>query len=131
MQMRVSKIYKSFFESKNRYAILYGGAGSGKSYVAAQKILTRLLSEKEHNFLVIRKVARTLRESVFKLFKDLINELELNHLFKINHSNLTIEAFNKNRIVFFGIDDREKIKSIAGITGILQNLAKKILTSWI
>jgi len=115
MQLKVSKIYKSFFESKNRYAILYGGAGSGKSYVTAQKILIRLISEKNHNFLVIRKVARTIRESVFALFKSLINELNLE--VKINETNMTIE-FNQNRIIFFGLDDREKIKSIAGISGI-------------
>ena len=115
MQLKVSRVYKSFFESKNRYAILYGGAGSGKSYVTAQKILIRFLSERGHNFLVIRKVARTIRESVFALFKSLINELEIEA--KINETNMTIE-FNQNRIIFFGLDDREKIKSIAGISGI-------------
>ena len=45
MQMKIAKVYKPFLDSKNRYAILYGGAGSGKSVVAAQKILIRLMSE--------------------------------------------------------------------------------------
>ncbi len=119
MQMKISKVYKDFLTTKARYAILYGGAGSGKSVVAAQKLLIRLMSEEEHKFLVIRKVARTLRESVFSLFKDLISELGISEDFKINESNMSIEYLPlKNKIVFFGIDDREKIKSIAGITGI-------------
>jgi len=119
MQMKIAKVYKPFLDSKNRWAILYGGAGSGKSVVAAQKILIRLMSEEEHKFLVVRKVARTLRESVFALFKELISKLELDSEFKINESNMSIEYLpNKNKIIFFGLDNPEKIKSIAGITGI-------------
>ena len=118
MRMQTAKAFKGFFESQNRYAILYGGAGSGKSVAAAQKMLMRMLSEPGHNFLVVRKVARTLRESVFKLFKEQVAKLEAEALFKFNHANMSIEAFNGNRIVFFGMDNSEKIKSIAGVTGI-------------
>lgn len=118
MELKVSKVYKEFLQTQKRYAVLYGGAGSGKSVVAAQKILMRLLGEHPHNFLVVRKVARTLRESVFALFKKLINDLNLDSEFKINNTNMTIEAFNGNRIIFFGLDNAEKIKSITDITSI-------------
>ena len=119
MELKISKVYKPFFASKNRYAVLYGGAGSGKSYVAAQKVLARLLGEGSHKILVIRKVARTLRESVFALFKELIFNLGLDEEFKINETNMSIECkFNGNKIVMFGMDNPEKIKSIAGITSI-------------
>ena len=119
MNLKVSKAYKDFLTCKNRYAVLYGGAGSGKSYVAAQKMLLRMLSETPHKFLVVRKVARTLRESVFALFKDLIYQLGLDEEFKINETNMSIECLlNGNKIVMFGMDNPEKIKSIAGITGI-------------
>ena len=78
-----------------------------------------MLSETPHKFLVVRKVARTLRESVFALFNELIAKLKLNDDFVINKTNMTIECkLNGNKIVFFGLDDSEKIKSIAGITGI-------------
>ncbi len=99
--------------------MLYGGAGSGKSYVAAQKILLRTISETPHKFLVVRKVARTLRESVFALLKELIHKLGLSDEFKINETKMSFEYFpNGNQIILSGVDDPEKIKSIAGITGI-------------
>ena len=56
-----NEIYYPLYKDTNRYLLLYGGAGSGKSVFAAQKTLVRLLTEKPHRFLVVRKVAKTLR----------------------------------------------------------------------
>lgn len=93
--------------------------GSGKSYTTAQKILTRVLTEDNHRFLIVRKVARTLRVSVFQLFKDLIINLNLSNTFKINKSDMTItNTKNNSQLLFFGLDDIEKLKSIQGITSI-------------
>lgn len=111
-------IYYPLYKDTSRYLVLYGGAGSGKSVFAAQKILVRILTEQPHRFLVVRKVARTLRFSVFSLFQDLIAQWSLSPLFKINKSDMTITCTNGNQIIFAGLDDVEKLKSIAGITGI-------------
>lgn len=111
-------IYYPLYKDTSRYLVLYGGAGSGKSVFAAQKILVRMLTEQPHRFLVARKVARTLRFSVFSLFQDLIAQWSLSPLFKINKSDMTITCTNGNQIIFAGLDDVEKLKSIAGITGI-------------
>jgi len=111
-------IYYPLYKDTNRYLVLYGGAGSGKSVFAAQKTLVRLLTEKPHRFLVVRKVAKTLRYSVFSLFQDMITQWNLTPLFKINKSDMTITCINGNQIIFAGLDDVEKLKSIAGITGI-------------
>ncbi len=119
MNLRVNKSHQSFFLDTNRWVVNYGGAGSSKSYSTAQKILTRILSEENHKFLICRKVARTLRVSVFQLFKDLISILELNDTFKINKSDMTISNIkNNSMLLFFGLDDIEKLKSIQGITSI-------------
>ena len=77
-----------------------------------------MVTETNHKFLIVRKVARTLRESVFALFKETIHNLELESDFKINETNMSIEYINGNKIVMFGMDNPEKIKSIAGISGI-------------
>jgi len=110
--------YIDLLENKSRYLILYGGAGAGKSYFAAQKILIRTLQEKKSRILVVRKVARTLRNSSFLLLKDLISEWNLTSLFKINDVEMKIVCQNGNQILFAGLDDVEKLKSIAGITSI-------------
>ena len=117
--MKLNRVYKPFMASKNRHCILYGGAGSGKSHVTAQKILLRAYEESNHRILVVRKVARTLRASVFQMFRDLISQENMNHAFKINKSDMTIECIdNGSSLLFYGLDDVEKLKSIAGITSI-------------
>lgn len=115
------KAYKNFWLDESRWVILYGGAGSAKSYTTGQKILNRLLTEDNHRFLICRKVARTLRVSVFQLFKDLIATypVQMQKYFKINKSDMTITYLpNNSQLIFFGLDDIEKLKSIQGITGI-------------
>ena len=125
--MQLNKIYKPFIESSNRYAILYGGAGSGKSHVTSQKILIRIASEQNHRILIVRKVARTIRASVFQMFRDLIAGEGLSHKFKINKSDMTIEWIDTgSQLLFFGLDDVEKLKSIAGITSVWIEEASEI-----
>lgn len=104
-------------DDQNRYLVLYGGAGSGKSVSAAQKIIIRLLEESGHKFLVVRKVANTIRNSVFSLLRGTISDWNLSPLFKINKSDMDITCSNGNQIIFAGLDDVEKLKSIHGITG--------------
>lgn len=111
-------IENKILECKTRYLLLYGGAGSGKSYFIAQRFLYRLLTEKKHRFLFARKVARTLRNSMFSLMIDLITSWNLAKLFTVNKSDMLITCINGNQILFVGLDDVEKLKSIAGITGI-------------
>jgi len=119
VKQKRNESHKKFFEDTSRWVISYGGAGSAKSYSTAQKILLRVLEEEKHKFLICRKVARTLRVSVFQLFKDLISDLDLSDAFKINKSDMTITYLpNESTLLFFGLDDIEKLKSIQGITSI-------------
>lgn len=113
-------------ENRDRYLLLYGGAGSGKSVFAAQKKLIRLMQQPGHRFLITRKVARTLRNSVFQLFRDLISEWNLSDHFKINKSDMEITCVNGSQLIFSGLDDVEKIKSITRITGIWIEEASEI-----
>ena len=116
--MKILNAYKEAFHSKHRYIVMRGGAGSGKSVFATQKIIARILNEQGHKFLVLRKVGSTIKNSVFALFKQIIISENLQDLFIINKSDFTITCkINNNQIIFSGLDDAEKIKSIAGITG--------------
>jgi len=124
-----NEAYHSYYTDDSRYVLYYGGAGSGKSVFAAQKHMVRILNEPNHRILVVRKVARTLRHSVFALFRDLIAEWGLTKLFKVNKSDMEITCVNGNQILFAGLDDVEKLKSITGITSIWIEEASEIAES--
>lgn len=109
--------YPYLFSYSNRYEIYYGGAGSGKSHFITQKLLLKCLREKR-KLLVIRKVGRTLKDSVFQLFLDIIDQFKLMSLCEINRTTFTIELPNGSIILFKGLDDSEKIKSITAITDV-------------
>lgn len=109
------------YGNKSRYLVLMGGGGSGKSVFTAQKIIVRMLTEQKHRILVLRKVANTMRESVFMELKKVIYGWGLEKLFKIpkgTSSELHITCINGNEILFAGLDDVEKLKSISGVTSV-------------
>ena len=117
---QTNKIFLPLYKNESRYMLLYGGAGSGKSVFAVQKQLKRILVEKNHKVLVLRKVARTSRHSTFALFKKVIYNWGIQNHTKIKEGDISISipSFN-TEIIFSGVDDVEKIKSIADITMIL------------
>lgn len=106
------------FFNTSRFLVLKGGGGSGKSIFAGQKVLERCTSEAGHRWLVCRKVARTLRESCFEQLCGQIADYYPDSGAKINKSDLSITFANGSKILFAGLDDVEKLKSIYNITGI-------------
>lgn len=116
-----SEAFVPLFKDRSRYQVAWGGAGSGKSHIVARKYLYRILKESDvqHKFLIARKVNRTLKRSVFTLFKSIIAKWGLYEEFEFNLTDLTITyKFNGSQLMFTGMDDPEKLKSIEGVTGI-------------
>ena len=104
---------------ESRHLVLRGGAGSGKSIFAAQKILVRILKDfgkGAHNFLIVRKTQPAIRKSVFKLLLDYIEVWGLKDLCSVHRTNMVIEFIDGSLIQCIGLDDSEKLKSIVGIT---------------
>lgn len=116
--LNVNTVFKDYVYLDNRYMVLVGGAGSGKSVFAAQKIIFRCISEKNNRFLLVRKISDTIRESIFKLIIGLLDECSIKKYCQVNKTEKTITFWNGNEIIMKGLDDPEKIKSIAGITGV-------------
>jgi phage terminase large subunit len=116
--LQVNDKYLPYLDCKVRYLHLWGGSGSGKSVFAAQKLIARLKSEKPHRILCVRKVANTLRSSIYQLLIDQILEAGLYGEFSINKSEMRFTHVSGNELLLAGLDDVEKLKSIAGITGI-------------
>ena len=119
--------YMPLFECDSRYLVLKGGGGSGKSIFAGRKVLERCVSEPGHRFLVCRKVARTLRESCFAQLRGQIAEHYPDCGAVVNRGDLRIAFPNGSEILFAGLDDVEKLKSIYDITGIWIEEASELL----
>ena len=98
-----------------RYEVYYGGAGSGKSYFVAQKLVIKALTDRR-KVLVLRKVGRTVKNSVFQLILDTLDLFHIKDKCKINKTDFSIELPNGSIFLCSGLDDPEKIKSIAGLT---------------
>lgn len=119
IKYRYNRAFGPYMTAKVRYCFIWGGAGSGKSYSVMQKHVYRLMMEPGHKFLLTRKVARTIRGSLFELAKEVIEAFGRTHLFDIKEGSMDITYIpNGNRIVFAGLDDRQKLKSLTGVTGI-------------
>lgn len=107
--------HSSTHDYTTRFEVYYGSAGSGKSYFCTQKLALKAL-ESQRKILVVRKVGNTLKDSVWALYGEVLNQL---HAVKtINKSEMKIELINGSQFIFKGLDDPEKIKSIVGITDI-------------
>lgn len=116
-----SPAFVPLFKDKSRYQIAWGGAGSGKSHIVARKLLYRMLQEDDvkHNILIIRKVDRTIKKSVWTLMKNIISKWGLYGEFDFNQTDRTmIWKHNGSQFMFSGLDDVEKLKSIEGVTSI-------------
>lgn len=119
IKLKANKYQKNIAENNKRYLIVYGGAGAGKSYAVAQTLILRILTQKKLRILCVRKFASTLESSVIQLFRDVINDLNLWEMFTENKSrprSITCKHTD-SMLLFMGIDDREKLKSLTGITG--------------
>ena len=107
--------FPHLLDYSQRYEVYYGGAGSGKSHFIAQKLVVKALKDKR-KILVLRKVGRTTKNSTFQLILDTLSTFHIKDMCKINKTDFSIELPNGSVFLCSGLDDSEKIKSIAGLT---------------
>ena len=109
-------VYLPYLEDyERRYLVFYGGAGSGKSHFIAQALVYKALKDRR-KILVLRKVNRTTSTSTFSLLLDILGQFQILSYCKVNRTNYTIDLPNGSTFICSGLDDSEKIKSIAGLT---------------
>lgn len=112
-------VYRDDLEDyNNRIVVLYGGAGSGKSVYATQKIVYKLLKEKR-KCLIVRKTDNSIRASIYQEIVNRLDEMKLTKYCTINKKDFTIELPNGSIFLARGLQDPERIKSISGIDDIL------------
>lgn len=115
-------VYRSHLtNSIARTQIFYGGTGSGKSVFLAQRCIYDVMNG-GRNYLVCRAVGRTLRGSVFTEICKVISDWGVGKLFSINKSDMLINCQNGYQIIFVGLDDVEKLKSITPAKGAITDI---------
>lgn len=113
--------YIPHLENYARIQIFYGGSSSGKSVFLAQRDVVDLMKG-GRNFLVCRQVGKTLRGSVVQEVKKIISEWGLSGIMKVNKTDGTVTCSNGYQIVFSGLDDVEKLKSIVPEKGVFTDI---------
>lgn len=90
-----------------------GGRGSGKSSYISIELVLLLLQHPQCHAVVLRQVARTLRTSVYAQVVWAITTLGLYPYFKFTVSPMEITYKpTGQKIMFFGLDDPGKLKSL-------------------
>lgn len=114
-------VYVSHLDNMARTQIIYGGSGSGKSVFLAQRAVVDVLKG-GRNYLVCRAVGRTIRGSVYSEINKVINTWGIGKFFKINKSDMLVTCSNKYQIIFAGLDDIEKLKSLTPMVGAITDI---------
>lgn len=121
-----NKAYLPFIDEKSelrnrRVQIFFGGASSGKSYFLAQRVVADATNGR--NTLVLRNVARTVRGSCWNEIIKAINTSGEARRFSVSKTEMLITCtLNGSQILFSGLDDSEKIKSITPANGVLTDI---------
>lgn len=115
-----NKAYLPHLENMARTQIFFGGSGSGKSVFLAQRCVMDVMAGR--NYLITRQVGRTIRGSVYTEILRVINQWGLQELFTFNKSDMLITCENGYQIIFAGLDDVEKIKSLVPLKGALTDI---------
>lgn len=111
----------------------YGGAGSGKSHGVYQRIVAKAMDDWAipRRIIVWRKIRATLKDSSFQHVKDVLGQFGILQYCKINKSDLIITLPNKAEILFKGLDDPEKAKSLKGVSdNVLEELTEFTLDDY-
>lgn len=111
-----NECYLPYLEDfSTRIIVFYGGAGSGKSFFIAQRLVYKALKD-TRKILVLRKVNRTTKTSTFQLLLDTLVQFGIMDKCRINRTDFSITLPNGSQFLCMGLDDPEKIKSITGLT---------------
>lgn len=121
IQIKLSdKMAPSFFsvhqdvkQHGHTHYVLAGGRGSTKSSYVSLEIPLLLMRNPECHAVILRKVANTLRNSVYTQVEWALDALRISDKWKMTISPMEmVRKATGQKILFFGVDDKAKIKSI-------------------
>jgi phage terminase large subunit len=119
-----NSVFLPYLEDDTELQIFLGGGGSGKSKFVAQRTALDLWRG-ERNLLIARKVAATIRASVYTELKKAVHgfDPEFAACFDFSLEPMMITCLETGFVAMFaGLDDVEKIKSITPPKGVFTDL---------
>lgn len=116
IQKNINPHFKNVWTTSKPYNILKGGRNSFKSSVIALLLVYMMIpfltAGKKANVVVIRKVGKTIRDSVFLKIQWALNKFGLSGRFKATVSPFKIQdSVTGSCFYFYGQDDFQKLKS--------------------
>lgn len=106
-------VHQAIRQGKCSEVLLYGGRGSAKSSFASLELLLELIRHPKVHGVVLRKRENRLRSSVYAQLQWAVSQLGLEERFKMTVSPMEMTYLpTGQKLLFFGMEDPERIKSI-------------------
>lgn len=117
MKQTVNSVYGELFTTKKRYVILMGGRGAGRSTVASQFLLSKLMSPDYVRAAVMRGIYSQIRQSAWKELSDRVGEQEVESRLRIVENEMEMN-FGQNSLKAHGFrasssSQTARLKSLA------------------
>lgn len=130
MKQIVNEVYKPLFTSNVTYKILMGGRGAGRSTVASQYAMAKLIAPEYFRMAIMRYVLGDIRNSIYKEISDRIEDTGVGEHIDINESSMVL-TYGANSINAVGFkkssgDQKAKLKSLANYTDVIIEEADEI-----
>lgn len=131
MIQKVNKVYAPLFtEDWWRYAILLGGRSAGRSTVASQYALAKLIAPEYYRCAIMRFVLGDIRNSIYQEIVDRAEEQEIYDQLLVREQQLLL-GYDQNRINGVGFrksssDQKSKLKSLASYNCVIIEEADEV-----
>ena len=124
LDLVVNDVYEPLIDAEETYLELMGGRGSGKSHFVFKQLVPIWCLREPYKVVAMRKVAATIRLSVWPALLEGISNFGLTGKVEINKTEKEIRfPWNGSIISCAGADDPEKLKSLEGYDAVVQEEA--------
>lgn len=118
LQDKTLRAFDGLFSCRAREVVAYGGAGAGKSYAVAQKMIMMALGYDKRRIVCIRKYGPSLKLTSWRLILDLLDDYGIPY--KANHTDLNIRLGKGSEMIFMPVVNTkgaaaDRLKSLTDI----------------
>jgi len=113
--LKASNVFNWLCQTDKRINFLVGGRDSTKSWsVALHLLVNKFFGEENKRILILRKTRVAVKKSCFQLVVDFLKKYDCYKYVNINNTELEItrKDGSLNSILFTGLDDVDKLKSL-------------------